>query len=119
LYRVERSAQRIGRVHPDVIAPPIDDVSVRGINHTEKDNDHPYSNTRVECGGEDVIVAHPPPEVIAPNPVVENESGDGPGCVVHACGGKKDTNAREENGDVDVTPQGKWVTTCEEVEWNG
>ena len=54
-----------------------------------------------------------------PNQVVEDESNQCVGDVVDTVGGRHGTQTSEEDGDVDIPPEGERVATSEEIEGDG
>lgn len=117
--RIQRCAISVGGVRPDRVAPPVKCEASLGVLHREEDDHDTQGDASVQSGRQNVVVAHPPSEVVAPDQKVEHEPGEGPGRVVYAGRGGDALDAGEEDRDVDISPEGEGVATGEEVEWHG
>ena len=73
----------ISRIHIHIIPPPVRKHGPR-VRDTEKNDDTADSDTRVESGGQDVVVFGPPGEEFVFDPVVEYEIDDCPAGVVYS-----------------------------------
>lgn len=73
----------ISRIHVHIIPPPIRKHGPR-VRDAKEDDDAADGDSRVESGGQDVVVFGPPGEEFVFNPVVEDEVYDGPAGVVYS-----------------------------------
>jgi hypothetical protein len=63
---------------PNCIPPPIQIDPTFGELQRKEDENRGQNHSRVQSGGEDVVVLHPPTEVSSAQEEVEDESGDTP-----------------------------------------
>ena len=112
-------ADRVERVLPDGVAPPVEDDAAVGVLEREEDEDRAEGDADVEAGGEDVVEAEPPAEVVAADEPLEEGADHRPGGVVDARRGRELREPCEADGDVDVPPEGGRVAAREEVEGDG
>jgi hypothetical protein len=116
--RNKRNALGISSILPHIIPPPTQIEPTLGVLHAEKNDEQAEPDAGVEPRRQDVVVPHPPPEMNPPHIKVEYKPNDSPRRVVDSRGRWDSTYACEENRDVDVSPDGEWVSPGEEVEWN-
>ena len=76
------NAIRVRGIHPDRVPPPVHVEPALRVLYAEEDDQQTKPDTGVQTRAEDVIVSHPPAEVIPTDKVVEYEPGDRPGRVV-------------------------------------
>jgi hypothetical protein len=94
----------------DSVAPPdldgVDtDRAILGVLKDEEDEYRRNGNTRVESGGEYVVVLGPPAEVPSSNNVVEDEADDSSRDIIDGCSWRHVTGTSEDDGHVDVFPE--------------
>jgi hypothetical protein len=101
------------------IAPPIDVEATFRILDNEEDNNHADCDASIEGGRQNVVVTHPPSEVVPPYEVVEDEAHNSPRRIVDSCGRGHSTNTGEANWNIDVSPERQREATRKDVEWYG
>lgn len=115
----ERNAIGICGVLPNGVAPPVEfDTTARKLE-AEKDEDHANRYTGIKSGREQVVEAQPPAEMPAAHNILEDESSGEPRGVVDTGRGRESVGSVEEDGEVDVSQPGPWVTAGGIVEWEG
>ena len=85
----------------------------------EEDDQQAKPDARIEPSREDVVVPHPPSEVVPAHKEVKEEADDCPHCVVDARGWRDGSSAAEEDRHVDIAPEGEGEAPGEEVQWDG
>lgn len=108
----------IGRILPCDVAPPIELDATFGHLQYEKYEEDANSDASVETSREDVVVPHPPTEVISAHEPLEDKADEDPrGVVDSGCWGER-PNACEKDRNVDVPPVGEGEATSKIIEWN-
>lgn len=114
---LQRKCSGVSSVNPNGVAPPFErDV---GQCKAQEDRDHSQCYTSIQTGAQDIVVAHPPPEMIATQEEIEEETSDAPGDIIDSGGRRDGTHTCKEDGNVDVAEKCHWETPSEEVEWDG
>ena len=112
-------AKCIGCVLPHEISPPIELDAALGHLESEEDEDNTNSDASVQSSRQNVVVPHPPAEVVSAHEPLEDKADHNPGGVVNSGCGRHRTDACEEHGDVDIPPVGEWEATGKIVERDG
>src|SRR5262249_49327214 len=107
---------RIRRPLHYIIPPPLQHNPALRILQPKENHNHTNRHARIQRSRQNVIIPHPPPEMVPPHNIVEDEPRYGPRGVVEPCRGRDRTDAGEEDGDVDVAEEGKRIPTGEEEE---
>jgi hypothetical protein len=100
----QRSHVRIRRVHPYGIAPPVDVNTALWQLQGKEDDDEADDDARVEPRGKQIVVPHPPTEVVASHEELEKATDNHPRYNVDATGRRNSIGCKQCDGDVDVAP---------------
>lgn len=84
------------------VTPPIWELQVRSVRHSEEDDDSTKSETRIERRGEDIIILGPPGVKSLVDDLVEDEVDDVPTAVVDTRSRRDVVRADEDERPVDL-----------------
>ena len=85
----------------------------------KEDDDEADDDARIECRRKNIIVSHPPTEVVAPHEPLEYAAGQDPRRKVYAINGWDVVSCGQCDGDIDVAPKRARTATGKEVEGDG
>ena len=106
-------------IFPSVVSPPIDvDAIVRPLQGKE-DDDETDDDARIESRRKNIVVSHPPSEVVAPHEPLEDATSNDPPRKVNTINGWGVVSCGQRHGDIDVAPERARAATGEEVEGDG
>ena len=114
-----RGAHRVEGRLPNCVAPPVQVEAALGILEDEEHKHHAHRDADVEAGGEDVVEAEPPAEVVPTHEPLEERADHRERGVADARRGRELREPGEADGDVDVAPDGHRVAAGEQVEGDG
>jgi hypothetical protein len=103
----------IGRVLPYSVAPPLDVNAAFRKLHGEEDQDETGDEARVKSRGKQVVVPHPPTEVVASHEELEKATDDCRHYNVDAIEGWNLVGCNYRDGDVNVAPECSGITEGE------
>lgn len=115
----EWHAHSVVRVLPDGVPPPVEGESAFDVLQEEENEHEGEGEAGVERSGEDVVVAHPPPEVEATHEPLEEAANHDPRGVVDTRCRRHLAKTGEKDGSVDISPKGVRVLARKKVKWNG